>query len=1126
MKQLKKVLIIAHIFPPLGGSGVQRTLKFVKYLEANGWQPTVVTVGKSQYPLIDETLVAQIPQNIEIIKFDEPDKISFENVKDILSLLNGVVSNKNVLKEYLEVLNANKDNLINLIMPDQYLIWANVVLDNLDKKIDAGNFDAIYSTSGPYSAHLIGYYLKEKYNKPWVMDIRDEWSNNPYFQVKDKENIFYRTSVEIEREILQKADKVITTTPLTTQNYIGNFRLDQEKVITITNGYDEDDFLGLEEVISEKKKFTIVHNGLFYSIRTPDTLLRAVHNLISKKLVDRNLIKLVFTWSENDSSWVELINELKLEDVIEIKGYLNHKESLNLAYNSNVLLLVVGPDDKNNGMYPGKIFEYLRLQKPIISLAPLDGIVEKLIHKNKRGQNVDFYDIKGIEDTVSKYYQKWIESDEEQYPVNHEIKLYERRNLTKKLAGVFDESVKIFNQKLQSKSNLKRDIEETINNGHTQNAREQIAIYISEYGYDLKLYSWLGIVSILENDTESAISYFKEGLKFDNENMELHYNLGYSYLHLSEAKLALQHYKKAFDCCEDDTVKNEIKLSINQIFVDYPEITAKQKLVFFSIKNGDKFLHDIIDGLKEKYEIRKIIVTNLKQVDEGMKWADICWFEWCDQLVAYGSKLSLAKEKKIICRLHSYEAFYQNFTQEVLWENVDKVIFVAEFIRDIVLKKEPSLTLEQTLYIPNGINFEKFKFNERTPGFKIAYVCSIDFKKGPMLLLHSFKSIYDVDNRYELHIAGEFIEPRYKLYYDQMVKELGLENNVFYHGFQTNIPKWLEDKNYIISTSVLESQHLAIMEAMAMGIKPLVHNFYGAREIYENKFIWNTINEAVKMINKENYHSYEYRKFIEDNYSLEKQLTLTNEVLDSIVQELDFVEENFFDEAHEENDSNIYRFNCKNEIVYMYLPNKKDYIQNTIQNSKKFYESDMLEDIYKRDITGKTVIDIGANIGNHTIYFSKVAKAKKVYSFEPFKEVLKILTKNIEINNVEERVQIFDAAVGRKTSKATIDIVDERNLGMNKVCQVANGEVDVVTLDEVLLPIVDSVDVIKIDVEGMGLDVLYGSIKIIERFNPDIYIEAETDSDFQEISTILSNYNYKPIKRYNWTPTYLFSINP
>ncbi|OCA97365.1 glycosyltransferase family 4 protein [Clostridium beijerinckii] len=309
-------------------------------------------------------------------------------------------------------------------------------------------------------------------------------------------------------------------------------------------------------------------------------------------------------------------------------------------------------------------------------------------------------------------------------------------------------------------------------------------------------------------------------------------------------------------------------------------VKDKMKLVFFVRLGLDSFLGDIIEALSQEYEIKKIIVTEYKQIEDGMQWADICWFEWCDELIAYGSKLELAREKKVICRLHSYEAF-TDYINNVTWNSIDKLIVVGAHIKDFIVQ---NFNIDEKIIsvIPNGIDEKKWTYKERENGFNIAYVGYINYKKGPMLLLHTFKAIYDEDNRYKLYIAGVFQDNRDVLYYNQMVRELGLENNVIYEGWQNDLDKWLEDKNAILCTSVLESQNISVMQAMCKGIKPIIHNFVGARVIYPYQYVWNTITEAVEMISDKNYTSKVYRAFIKERYSLNDQLIKIKDLLISL----------------------------------------------------------------------------------------------------------------------------------------------------------------------------------------------------------------------------------------------------
>lgn len=303
-----------------------------------------------------------------------------------------------------------------------------------------------------------------------------------------------------------------------------------------------------------------------------------------------------------------------------------------------------------------------------------------------------------------------------------------------------------------------------------------------------------------------------------------------------------------------------------------------KKIVFF-VKHGmDSFLGEVVDNISKEYNVLKIIVNDYREIDLGMNWADICWFEWCDDLMIYGSNLDVAKDKTIICRLHSYEAF-TDYVYKVKWSVVDKVIFISESIRDYVIESVKEIDKRIASVIPNGINLDKWTYSKHKRGFNIAYVGYINYKKGPMLLLHAFKAIYDTDNRYMLYIAGKFQDDRDVLYFEQMIKEFGLENNIIFEGWQDNLDDWLEDKNYIICTSILESQNMSVMQAMAKGIKPLIHNFVGARKIYNENYIWSSIDQVLEVVNDSRYESKQYRNFIYENYSIESQINAINKVL-------------------------------------------------------------------------------------------------------------------------------------------------------------------------------------------------------------------------------------------------------
>lgn len=300
-------------------------------------------------------------------------------------------------------------------------------------------------------------------------------------------------------------------------------------------------------------------------------------------------------------------------------------------------------------------------------------------------------------------------------------------------------------------------------------------------------------------------------------------------------------------------------------------IDGKLRLTFFCRPGLDNFLNPLYDALAPYYWTRKVLVNDTGILSKEMEQTDICWFEWCDHVAVAGSREPLASERIMICRLHSYEAF-TSYIYHVNWSVMDRTIFVGDHIRDYVLARVPALRKDRTSLLTTGVDMGKYTFAERQAGFNLAYVGYINHKKGPALLLQAFKAIHNRDPRYKLFIAGVHQEVRFRLYMDQLIKELNLADSIEYVHWQTDINQFLEDKHYLLSASPLEGQFTAGFEAMAKGVKPLIHNFYGAENIYDRAFLWNSIDELVERVQEEKYDSAHYRSFIEERYALPIEL--------------------------------------------------------------------------------------------------------------------------------------------------------------------------------------------------------------------------------------------------------------
>jgi len=312
------------------------------------------------------------------------------------------------------------------------------------------------------------------------------------------------------------------------------------------------------------------------------------------------------------------------------------------------------------------------------------------------------------------------------------------------------------------------------------------------------------------------------------------------------------------------------------------EKTDLKKVAIICAPGLDNFLSDISDYFKANYEVKICLGNNLEETFNAIKWADIIWIEWADQSAINVTRFGqVLYQKQVILRLHSYEAF-TNYLDYIKWPVITDLIFVAEHIKDIVLKKYPVIksNVDRIHVISNGVDVDKFELSRINDGKDLAYMGYLNFKKGPLLLFTAFAELLEIDPEYTLHIAGGFQEERYQLYMEQMQRQNPLmAERIKFYDWVENPKEWLKDKSYIICSSVLESQGMGIMEAMAMGLKPVIHNFVGADMIYPKKYLWNTASEFCQMVINREYKSKEYRKYIVDNYLIADKIKQIEDML-------------------------------------------------------------------------------------------------------------------------------------------------------------------------------------------------------------------------------------------------------
>lgn len=419
-----------------------------------------------------------------------------------------------------------------------------------------------------------------------------------------------------------------------------------------------------------------------------------------------------------------------------------------------------------------------------------------------------------------------------------------------------------------------------------------------------------------------------------------------------------------------------------------PISSLKLKFVFFVKQGMDSFLDDIINGLSDEYIIRKIVVTDYNQIDTWMKLADVCWFEWCDELVDYGSKLPAAKEKKIICRIHGYEV-YSDFIMRPNWKNVDDLIIVASHIRRMFEENTKDIN-KGNLRIHTvfcGINMDRYPLNIKTKGYNLGYLGYINFKKNIPLTLDIFKKLHNIDSRYKLYIAGQFQDLRTLAYFQYFIKEYKLDKSVVFDGWQNEKKKieWLKKIEYMVISSIDEGLCFAAAEAMASGIKPILHNCEGLKDHYDKKYIFNSVDEAVKMITEEKYDSREYRNFIQHNYRNDLQIDKIKQIIKNIEISSKIVQQKF-DYKQYWND----RLNNKFDIEGVgYIGLGREY--NEYLYKARLYTLDkIIKKLFKKSKL-TTVFEIGPGIGVFTNYFRQNG-ISNYYSIDISKKSVEVLS--------------------------------------------------------------------------------------------------------------------------------------
>jgi galactitol-specific phosphotransferase system IIB component len=419
----EKILIITYYWPPAGGPGVQRWLKFVKYLPDFGVQPIVYIPENPTYPIVDENLVKEVSDKATILKqkiFEPYQLASFLSKNKTKKMNSGIIPNQKKQSFLDKVFLWIRGNLF---IPDARFFWVKPSVSYLEKYIIENNIDTIVTSGPPHSLHLIGMELKKKLNVKWFADFRDPWTTIGYHKSLRLSNYAAKKHKDLESSVLNTADTIIVTSKTTKTEFQV---LTTKPIAVITNGFD------VEKVEKQTldAKFSLAHIGSFLSARNPKLLWESLVELAAEIPYFKSHLEIKLIGAVSQEV-LDSIADFGLDVYLNNLGYVSHQEAIAHQRKSQVLLLIEIDSEETKSIIPGKLFEYMVSNRPIIAIGPNGSDFAEIITNTNTGVFFDYSEKVKLKKLILDFYNQYLEGKLQSHGIG--LQKYSRKYLTEQL---------------------------------------------------------------------------------------------------------------------------------------------------------------------------------------------------------------------------------------------------------------------------------------------------------------------------------------------------------------------------------------------------------------------------------------------------------------------------------------------------------------------------------------------------------------------------------------------------------------------------------------------------------------------------------------------------------------------